>query len=239
MDVQELNKTLVAARLRYLEAAYPHTPRGAVCYVKSERGILGVTRGEDYEDVNFPGGKVEPGESYEEAAQRELKEETGCDCRRILPEDLIYARLEGDALCVTYETILTQIPETFVATNEGKPEWYQEKELLGVRCSFRTYNKQVLAWVLHEKPLDARVGLGDDYEGKWLPLVQELTTEQLEYISEGAGSADVAQSLMKVFAKVEVELTVGVEIVAAVMAIESVRILTNPWLSAVAYSATS
>ena len=36
-----------------------------------------------YDDWSFPKGKLDPGETIEEAALREVKEETGLDCRLI------------------------------------------------------------------------------------------------------------------------------------------------------------
>ena len=36
-----------------------------------------------YDDWSFPKGKLEPGETIEEAALREVREETGLDCRII------------------------------------------------------------------------------------------------------------------------------------------------------------
>ena len=42
----------------------------------------------DYDDWSFPKGKLDPGESFEDAALREVEEETGLRCRlvRELPE---------------------------------------------------------------------------------------------------------------------------------------------------------
>jgi 8-oxo-dGTP diphosphatase len=55
-------------------------------------GGLVVRRGEDgprvavvhrprYDDWSLPKGKLEPGEGFEQAALREIEEETGCRCR--------------------------------------------------------------------------------------------------------------------------------------------------------------
>ena len=47
-----------------------------------------VSRKEDHEDFGLPGGKLEKGESFEEAAIREVKEETGLDIKNL---ELIFA----------------------------------------------------------------------------------------------------------------------------------------------------
>lgn len=43
-------------------------------------GSVLVVHRPQYDDWTFPKGKLEPGESWEDAARREVEEETGLDC---------------------------------------------------------------------------------------------------------------------------------------------------------------
>jgi ADP-ribose pyrophosphatase len=56
----------------------PRTPDGALLLVRQYRPPLG-----DWV-LEFPAGYVDPGETPERAARRELREETGCGCDRLL-----------------------------------------------------------------------------------------------------------------------------------------------------------
>jgi 8-oxo-dGTP diphosphatase len=52
--------------------------RAAVCYVERHDGKLLCVWNKRYGKWGWPGGKVEKGELVEQAALRELREETGC-----------------------------------------------------------------------------------------------------------------------------------------------------------------
>ena len=54
--------------------------RAAGGVVQSEDGRIAVVHRPRYDDWSLPKGKLDPGEDYEEAALREVREETGLEC---------------------------------------------------------------------------------------------------------------------------------------------------------------
>jgi 8-oxo-dGTP diphosphatase len=50
----------------------------SACIILKDRSVLLLWR-KKYKHYEFPGGKVEADETFEETAMRETKEETGCD----------------------------------------------------------------------------------------------------------------------------------------------------------------
>jgi 8-oxo-dGTP pyrophosphatase MutT (NUDIX family) len=55
---------------------------GGVVWRRGDRGIeVALVHRPKYDDWSFPKGKLDPGESWEEAALREVEEEIGLRCR--------------------------------------------------------------------------------------------------------------------------------------------------------------
>tara|TARA_R110000851_G_scaffold47424_2_gene115175 strand:- start:18890 stop:19312 length:423 start_codon:yes stop_codon:yes gene_type:complete len=73
-----------------------------------------VSRKEDHSDFGLAGGKVDEGETYEEAAIREVKEETGLDIKNLT---MIFAMHRKG-----------RMGHTFIAEYSGEINYDKEKE---------------------------------------------------------------------------------------------------------------
>lgn len=76
----------------------------------------------------FPGGKIEEGETKEQAIKREIKEELGCTIKVYEPvEDTTY---EYDKVIVRLETFMAKvISGTPVISEHAKIKWVTREEL--------------------------------------------------------------------------------------------------------------
>ena len=70
-----------------------------VVLINEEGLVLAVSRKDNHEDFGLSGGKVDPGETPEQAAIREVKEETGLD---IYDLQLIFAMHKNGYMGYTY-----------------------------------------------------------------------------------------------------------------------------------------
>jgi 8-oxo-dGTP pyrophosphatase MutT (NUDIX family) len=110
----------------------------AVCALifREEYKILAVSRKDDPTQFGLIGGKVDEGETPEEALIRETKEETGLD---ITKYEKIFERTDGDFKCTTY---LCEVDGEIQTTEKGVVKEVGWTELLS--GPFGVYNRQLL-----------------------------------------------------------------------------------------------
>jgi 8-oxo-dGTP diphosphatase len=87
--------------------------------VLDEHGHVVLVHRPKYDDWTLPKGKLDPGESFEEAAVREVEEETGLRCRlvRELPS-IEYTDAKGRSKAVRYWLMEVEAETGFVPNDE-------------------------------------------------------------------------------------------------------------------------
>jgi len=92
--------------------------KAAVAYVTRGDKVLGVTRGDDPNDVNMPGGVVKSGETMADACIRELWEETGIRATSIFP---VFSKENGGKLVTVFKVV--NYVGDLSPSAEGEPKW--------------------------------------------------------------------------------------------------------------------
>ena len=100
--------------------------------------FLGVSRKHDHNDVGLPGGKLEIGETFEQAAHRESIEETGFNIT-LLPT-LPYDGIDQGLSCRTYLAEITgKVSQAMDPSETGVVGFYDKQAFLD--GSFGAYNE--------------------------------------------------------------------------------------------------
>jgi 8-oxo-dGTP diphosphatase len=93
--------------------------RAAGGVVLDDDGLLVLVHRPRYDDWTLPKGKLDPGESFEEAALREVEEETGLRCRLVRELSAIeYRDDKGRSKVVRYWLMEVDADSGFVPNDE-------------------------------------------------------------------------------------------------------------------------
>ncbi len=108
-------------------------------------GLVAVVHRPRYDDWSLPKGKLDPDESFEEAALREVEEETGLRCRLIRELPTVRYDVRGRRKEVRYWAMEVEDETPFVPNEEvDQVRWVEPQEALAL-LSYDRDREPVLA----------------------------------------------------------------------------------------------
>jgi 8-oxo-dGTP pyrophosphatase MutT (NUDIX family) len=117
------------------------TGRGAAVIVVVNRQVLSITRGHDTRNWTLPGGNVEPGETFEQGARRELLEETGVDAAWAELSPVWSTERPGSSSVIYLARGHLVLPRRLRSQPfEGFVDWKEPRALLAPTCRYRENN---------------------------------------------------------------------------------------------------
>jgi 8-oxo-dGTP pyrophosphatase MutT (NUDIX family) len=108
-------------------------------------GRVAVVHRPRYDDWSLPKGKLDRGESFEDAALREVEEETGLRCRLVRELPAVQYRVRGRPKLVRYWAMEVEEETQFVPNDEvDEVRWLEPSEALAL-LSYDRDREPVLA----------------------------------------------------------------------------------------------
>ncbi|MGT2926615.1 NUDIX hydrolase [Streptococcus cuniculipharyngis] len=133
------------------------TKLATICYIDNGKELLLLHRNQRPDDVHYGkwisvGGKLEPGESPEECAKREVWEETGLRVKQLSLKGLVtFPKFTPGHDWYTYVFKVTAFEGELLATcPEGRLEWVAYEDVLTKPTWEGDY--ELFRWILDDYP---------------------------------------------------------------------------------------
>jgi 8-oxo-dGTP diphosphatase len=114
----------------------PQTRLGTLCYLRQGGKTLMVYRNKKPNDMhlgkwNGLGGKLEPGETPEECAEREIFEESGLTVKNLIYKGLLtFPGFANEEDWYAFVYLSTEFTGDLIDSPEGRLEWIEDSALL-------------------------------------------------------------------------------------------------------------